>query len=219
MVVVVRARQRGPDFGGAERRDVDDLEACRRVAQQPVRARHVPAGEDEAIPARRQRADQVAQHRAQAGEALERAQLEELVEQERGRRRAGRARGVEEGERRVERLAGAGLRRLLRVGLGRERRRVPQRLQKTFGRRRDRFDVHVLRLAAADEVAQPQQQRGAAAAAAAEHDGDARTGSAGSIECREHAPLERGPFGDHHRPFPSIGMSIPLSTAVAMASG
>jgi len=56
----------------------------------------------------------------------------------------------------------------------RERRRLAQREQEAFRRRRDPFDVDVLRLAAADQVAQAEQQRGAAAAAAAEHHRDAR---------------------------------------------
>ena len=57
--------------------------------------------------------DEVVQHAAQAGEALERAQLEELVEQERDRLVAGRARPREEVERRVERRARA---RAVRAG-------------------------------------------------------------------------------------------------------
>ena len=115
VIVVMRPGKRRADFRGAERRDVDDLELRRRIAQQPVRARGVSAGQHEPVAARRERADQIAQHGAQPGEALERAQLEELVEQERRRRRAGRARRVEERERGVERVARARLGRRRRV--------------------------------------------------------------------------------------------------------
>ena len=75
-----------------QRRHVDDFEARRAIAQQPQRARDVAAGQDEAVAARRQAVDEVVQHAAQAGKAFERAQLEELVEQERRRLAAAGAR-------------------------------------------------------------------------------------------------------------------------------
>ena len=82
-----------------------DLEARGGVAQQPMRARDIPGGQHEAVGASRQRLEQIAQHVAQAGEALERPQLEHFVEQERARLAAGRAGGVEEREQRVEGVA------------------------------------------------------------------------------------------------------------------
>ena len=105
MTVGARGK-RGADLGGDERRDVDDLELRRRVAQDAQRARRVARCQHEPVAARGERADEIAQHGAQAGEALERAQLEELVEQERRRRIARRARRAEPGERRVERARG-----------------------------------------------------------------------------------------------------------------
>ena len=86
-----------------------DFELRRRVPEQPVRAGDVSRGEDEAVRARGERGDEVAQDAAKAREALERAELEDLVQQERRGAATRRARPLEEGERRVERLAGAGL--------------------------------------------------------------------------------------------------------------
>ena len=75
---------------------MDHLEARRRVAQQPMRARDVARGQHEAIAALLQRLQQLALHVAQAREALERPQLEHFVEQERRRPIAapGRARNA-----------------------------------------------------------------------------------------------------------------------------
>ena len=196
----MRARQRRADFGGAERRDVDDLELRRRVAQQPVRARDVAAGQHEPVAARRERADQVAQHACAARGSSRTCAA-------RGTRRAGtspassRARAPCRGTRAPRRTRRARPAALAGCpyGVRRERRRLAQRLQEPLGRRRDPLDVHVLRLVAPDQVAQPQQQRRAAAAAAAEDDGNPRARPGRSVEGREHAALERRALGDHHR--------------------
>ena len=79
-----------------------------------MRPRGVTARQHETVAARRERRHEVAQDAAQAGEALERAQLQEFVEQERRGRDARRAGRIEEGERRVERVA---RRRLARRGV------------------------------------------------------------------------------------------------------
>ena len=97
-------RQRRAHFRRAQGRDVNDLERRGHVAQQPVRPCGVARGQHESVAARRQRRNEIAQHRAKSGEALERPELEELVEQERRRRVTGRARRVEKGERGVERI-------------------------------------------------------------------------------------------------------------------
>jgi hypothetical protein len=111
MIFIIRGpavdagRQRRANFRSAQRRDREDLEPRRRIAQQPVRARGVAGGEHEAVRARAERRDQIAKDRAQAREALERTQLEELVEQERDRAAGRAARLAEQRQGRVERLA------------------------------------------------------------------------------------------------------------------
>ena len=124
-----------------------DLEAGGGVAQQPMRARDVAGRQHEAVGAAGQRLEQVAQDVAQAREAFERPQLEHLVEQERARFAAGRARRIEEGEQRIERLA-----------RGRRRRSAPchgngddggDGLEEPLGRGGAALDVDVLRGAAA----------------------------------------------------------------------
>ena len=92
---------------GGQRRHVNHFEARRAIAQQPQRARDVAAREHEPVAARGQAVDAVVEHAPQPGKALERAQLEELVEEERGRLARRRARTAEEGQRSVERGARA----------------------------------------------------------------------------------------------------------------
>ncbi len=108
-----------------------------------MRPRRVAAREDEAVAARRQRLDQVVQHGAQTGEALEGPQFEELVEQERGGRAAARPRGVEKRERGVERLARARLAGR-RCCLGRKRRVVADGREESLRRGGNPLDVDVL---------------------------------------------------------------------------
>ena len=133
-------------------------------------ARDVAAGQDEAVAAGGKSVEEIVEHAAQAGEALERAQLEELVEQERRRFAVRRAGAREKGERRVERRPGARSRRF-EAG---ERRRRTDRLVKPLGRRRRPLDVDELRRGAADPLVQLLQQRRPAAAAAAEQHRNAR---------------------------------------------
>jgi hypothetical protein len=105
-IVRIDARQHGPQrfqrLFRRERRHVDDLEPRRAIAQQTERARDVPAGQDESIAARGQAVDEFVEHAAQAGEALEGSELEELVEEKRGRRTARRPRARQELHRGVE---------------------------------------------------------------------------------------------------------------------
>jgi hypothetical protein len=98
---------------------VHDLEARGGVAQQPVRARDVAGRQHEPVGTARQRLEQIAQHVAQAGEALEGAELEYFVEQEGAGVAARRPCRVEVGEQRIEGLA-CGRRGALGSG-GRER--------------------------------------------------------------------------------------------------
>ena len=153
-----------------QRRHVDDLEPRRAVAQQPKRAGHVAAGQHEAVAAGRQAVDEVVQDAAKPREALERAHLEEFVEQHRDRLAAAGAGAAEEGERGVERGAGPARRRLA----DRERRRGDDGPQETLRRRRGALDVEVERRGAAEPFAQLLEQRRASAAAAADENGNAR---------------------------------------------
>src|SRR5262249_29495695 len=121
-------------FGG-ERRHWDDFEPRRAVAQQARGARDVAAGQHEPGPAGGQAVDQIVEHAAQAGEALERPQLEELVEQERRRLVGGGTTTAEERQRRVERGTGAGFTRRRGIGDG-ERGRDRDGVEKSLGRRR-----------------------------------------------------------------------------------
>ena len=198
-----RGGQRRADFRGRERRDLDDLELRRRVAQQAMGPRGVAGREHEPVAARPQRPDEIAQHAAQAREALERPQLEELVEQERRGRVSGDAGRVEECQRCVEGRARAGVLAVVgRSRTARERRRLTHRGEEPLRRRRDPLDVDVLRRRAAEEIAQPQEERGPPRAAAAEDDRDARTASGRSVKRRQDSPLERRPLRNHHRPDP-----------------
>src|SRR4029078_11342425 len=104
------------------------------------------SAQHETFAARRERRYQVAQHGTQTGEALEGAELEELVEKKGGRRQARRARRVEERQHGVERVAGRCFaRRGVLVGRTGERRRGANRLEKALRRRRDSLGVDVLR--------------------------------------------------------------------------
>src|SRR4029079_17844845 len=96
----------------------------------------------------------------QSGEALERPQLEKLVEKERRRRVARDAARVEEGERGIERRAGARwIAVLVAIGDRREWCRLAHGVEEAFGRGRNLFDVDVLRRGSADQIAQAEQQR------------------------------------------------------------
>ena len=138
---------------------MDDLELVGRIAQHAERARGVTGRQDEPVAVGGERRDEVAQHRPQAGKALEGPQFQELVEEKRGWRVARRARGAEPGERGVEGRAGG---RIGAYGRGarveRERRHVADRLEQSLGRRRDAFDVDVLARAASEEIADAQEQ-------------------------------------------------------------
>jgi hypothetical protein len=151
-------RERRADLAWRQRRDRNDLELRRCIAKQTVRACRVPGGQHEAVAAGRQRSEQIAKHRPQSGKAFERSQLEEFVEQERSRQVAGRPDGIEKRQRSIERAACA---RVAAIALperaGREWRVVAQRFEKSFWRRRDALDVHVLSRRAADQIAQTQQ--------------------------------------------------------------
>ena len=149
------------------------LEARRRVAQQPVRARDIARRQHEAVRAGRERLEQIAEHVAQAREALERAQLEHFVEQERARLAAGRARGVEEGEQHVERFARGRRLALRRRATGTATAPVTA-WRKRSGVVAQRSTSMYCAAAAAEALAQPLQQHGASGAAAAEDDGNSR---------------------------------------------
>src|SRR5439155_21317512 len=98
------------------------------------RARHVAAREHESVAAGREAVDAVVQQGAPTGKALEGPQLEELVEEERGRLVGRRAGASEERERRVERRARADRSRRRGIGDG-ERRHGGDGAQKAFRRR------------------------------------------------------------------------------------
>ena len=108
LVAAEDRREHVGDVGRLQRRQVHHLEARRRVAQQPMCPCDVPRRQDEAVRAVGQRVDQLADDMAKAWKALERAEFERFIQQERARLAAGRARRVEEGEQRVERFARAG---------------------------------------------------------------------------------------------------------------
>ena len=199
-------RQRGADLGGGERRDVDDLEPGRRVAQQPVRPRHVARGQDEPVAARCEHVDQVAQDRAQAGEALERAQLEELVEQER-RRRVGR------GPRAVSRNASAASKAARAPGSPRPGSLWRCASNGDASRDRVRGSAPASSRCAprrctatrcGRQIAQPQQERRAAGAAAAEEHGDAEPLSGGPSSAARTRRSSEGRSGIIIAPIPRV---------------
>ena len=151
-------------------RHVNHFEAGRPLVQQPERTRGVPAGEDETILAGREAIHEIVQDGPEPREALECAQLEELVEEERRRLAAGgpgarekRQCGVEgrTRSRRGDRPAG-------------ERRRARHRAQEPLWRRRRPIDIDVLRVGPSDPIPQLMEQRRASASAASEKDRDAR---------------------------------------------
>ena len=114
---------------------------ARRVTQQPVGAGDVAGRQHEAVAAFLQRLQQLAQYVSQTRKALERAQLEDFVEQEnRGPVEAACAREVR--ERLVEGVAGA-RRSVLGTGRGKWRRRADGG-EESLGRARRPFDVDVL---------------------------------------------------------------------------
>ena len=107
LVAAEDRREHVGDVGRLERRQVHHLETGRRVAQQPMRPGDVSRRQHEAVRALGQGVDELANDVAQARKALERAEFERFVEQERARFAAGRASGVEKGEQRVEGFARA----------------------------------------------------------------------------------------------------------------
>jgi len=171
---------------------VDDFESRRAAAQQPHRARDITAREDQAIAARRQGLDQLVEHAAQSGEALEGPQLEEFVEQERGRGGAGGARTREERESGVEGRPDTGRRRIA----GGEGRGRDDRAQKPLRRGGRPLHVDVLRRRPADPVVKLPQQRRPAAAAPADEDRDA--GRRG-VERRHRTACQAGARRQHAR--------------------
>src|SRR6202011_2769751 len=92
-----------------QRRNLDHFEARRSIAKQPHGAGDVAAPPHEPVAARREAVNEFMEHAAEARKALEGPELEKLVQEE-GRRLARCGPGpCEEGERGVERGAGAGL--------------------------------------------------------------------------------------------------------------
>ena len=145
---------------------VDDFEARRSIAEQPQGAHDVPAREHEPVTAQRDTVDEFVEDPAQAGKAFERAQLEELVEQEGDRIAAAGARPGEVLHRLVKRGARAALSRIA----SRDRRTRGNRMKEPFRRRRDSFDVNRLRRAPARAIAELLEQgRTAAPASTDEH--------------------------------------------------
>ena len=194
-----------------QRRHLDDFEARRVVAQQPQRTRDVAARQHEPVAAGGDALDEVVQDAPQSGKALERAQLQELVEQEH-RRLAGAGPAVrEEVERHVERGARA---RRGRVG-DREGRPVDRRTVEALRRRRRALDVDALRRHPAGPLAQLLQQRASSAAAPAEENRDAGWRR---VERRGDAPGQRSTRGQHS-PSSRNGIRKPCRSAVAIASG
>ena len=141
-----------------------------------MRARDVAARARSGVGLSPSAVHQIAQHVAQAGEVLEGAHLEHLVEQERRRVAVGAAGAAGRtpacGRRRRGRSTASALRRA--------RRRVDERragehgVEEAFGRGGGALDVDVLAARPAEPIGQRVQQRGAAGAAAAEHHRNAR---------------------------------------------
>jgi hypothetical protein len=199
-------RQHRADFGRRQRRQVNDFEPCGRVAQQAMGTDHVARGQHEAIAGLGQRLHQIAQHVAQSRETLERAQLEHLVEEERGRLVAG-AGARQVGERVIEGLACR--RRPVGRDAGDKRPGLGQRREEAFGRTRRALDIDVLARLPPQPIGQDVQRGGAATAAAAQQDRDTRWGC---LERREDAPLETRMWS-HHRRASAIGILTPCCFA------
>jgi len=107
-VAVEFRRQDIDDVGGGHWQDVHDFEPGGGVAEQSMGTRDVACGQHEMIRAGGERRHEVAQHVPQAGEALERTQLEHFVDEESAGLAAGSARAVEEREQGIKGLAGRG---------------------------------------------------------------------------------------------------------------
>ena len=132
-----------------------------RIPEQPQRPGCESRREDEAVPAHRERGEEVAHQMAESGEVLEGTELEHFVEQERGGRAGLGACTGEEGERRVERLT---RRRSRQRDIGSDKRRIEaERAVKVLRRGRRPFEVDVLTHFAAHVVADVVQHGRAAA--------------------------------------------------------
>ena len=173
-----------------------------------MRARHVTAGEHEAVVALGDRVQQLAQHVTQAGKALERAQLEHFVQQERGGRIVARSRATDQAKGAIERGTrgdGRVLWRGGRLAVQRERRGRGECLVEAFGCAGRAFDVDVLALVAAQAVVERVQERRAARAAPADHH---RNAWRRRVERGEDAAFKAG-VGSHHRLVSCMGMRTP----------
>jgi hypothetical protein len=137
---------------------------------------------------------------AKSREALEGAELEDFVEQER-HWTIRSARGCEIGERVIERFARGPW--TLGCGMWRDRRKEALR------RARGALDVDVLARIAAQPLAQRMKRRRPAGPAAAEQHRDAR---GGRLERRENAPFETRMWSHHRRPS-AIGILMLWSLA------
>ena len=204
-------------FGVIERRHVNHFEPRRRLAQQPQRAAHVPAREHEPVAARDDGAEQIPHDVAQAREVLERAELEHLVDQERGRPAVCRARPREECDSRLE--GGQRRRGRQRHVAGHERRVQAERPVEALGRARRALEIHVLAVLRPEARLQIAEERTAPAAAAAQKHGDARRRG---VDDGLDASQQRG-ARDRHGPTSRAGLRIgsvtPCRSAVASASG
>ena len=150
----------------------------------------------------------LAQHVPQAGEALERPELEHFIQQEGGGRIVAGPRPADQSQGAIERGAG-GRRRLLRRGgeraVQRKRRRGGHRLLESLGRARGALDIDVLALLPAHAVLQHVQQGRPARAAAADHD---RNAWGRGVKRGEDAAFKSG-VGSHHRLVSCMGMRTP----------
>ena len=99
----IEARGHGLDFGRRQRRNVDDLESRRRIAQEPMGAVREPGGQDEARGTCAEPRHKIALHLPQAREILERADVQYFVAEKDRRRRARRGRAIKETHEQVER--------------------------------------------------------------------------------------------------------------------
>ena len=194
-----------------ERRHLDHFEPGRVIAQEPHRPGCISARQHEPVFARGQPVDQFVHHAAEPRKALERAELQELVEQEGDRLAAAGSRTHEKCERCFEGGAGADW-----CGIGnRERRRANDRAMESLGRRRRAFDVDELGGWTADPLSHLVEQRGSAAAAPGDEHRDA---GRRSVERRDDAACQAGSWGHHARPS-RIGKRRPERSAAASASG
>ena len=142
--------------GGCSDVQVHHLETRRCVAQQPVRPRHVPRRQHEVVRAVRQGVDQLANDMTKARKALERPEFERFIEQEGARLAAGRARGIEKRQQRVECFTRA--RRHGVDAVPAEWRSRCDGGQESLGRRGAALHVDVLGRAASDPFPETQEQ-------------------------------------------------------------